>query len=152
MGLASRVRGGLGCFVVCCGLGALLAATGPVAAQDKARLPAKVSMVRQDFSDCQNGNVSDNGGLLTSGTAWLLSNNDGTTTVKIAITVNPDTTYHFFLKCVRLLGDIKTDDEGTGEAVFTFRTNEVGPVFAFDMYPEGAPAGNKFQSVQVKYQ
>ena len=148
----SRTRGWLGCLLVCCGVAVLLAATGPTAAQEKARLPAKVSMVRQDFSDCQNGNVNDNGGLLTSGTAWLVSNNDGTTTVKVAITVNPDTTYHFFLKCVRLLGDIKTDDEGTGEAVFTFKTNEVGRVFGFDMYPEGAPAGNKFQSVQVKYQ
>ena len=53
---------------------------------------------------------------------------------------------------MRLLGDIKTDDEGIGEAIFTFQTNSVGGVFAFDMYPEGAPAGNKFQSMQVNFQ
>ena len=39
---------------------------------------------------------------------------DGTTVVKVGMTVKPDTTYHFFLKCVRLLGDIRTDDEGIG--------------------------------------
>jgi hypothetical protein len=83
---------------------------------------------------------------------WVVRNPDATTSVKIAMTVQPDTTYHFFLKCVRLLGDIKTDDEGIGEATFTFQTNSVGGVFAFDMYPEGAPAGNKFQSVQVHFQ
>jgi hypothetical protein len=53
---------------------------------------------------------------------------------------------------VRQLGDIKTDDEGIGEAVFTFQTNSTGAVFAFDMYPEGAPAGNKYQSAQVNFQ
>jgi hypothetical protein len=57
-----------------------------------------------------------------------------------------------FLKCVRQLGDIKTQDEGTGSATFEFPTSSVGNVFAFDMYPEGAPAGNKFQSVQVHFQ
>ena len=150
MDSASRARGWLSCLMACCGLAVLFVATEPAAAQSKIT-SVKVSMVRQDFSDCQNGNVNDNGGLLTSGTAWLLRNNDGTTTVKVGISVAPDTTYHFFLKCVRLLGDIKTDDEGTGEAVFTFQTNEVGLVYGFDMYPEGAPAGNKFQSVQVRF-
>ena len=82
----------------------------------------------------------------------VVRNGDGTTSVKIAMTVKPGTTYHFFLKCVRQLGDIKTDDEGIGEALFTFPTNSAGPVFAFDMYPEGAPSGNKYQSVQVKFQ
>ena len=52
---------------------------------------------------------------------------------------------------MRILGDIKTWDEGEGEATFTFDTNETGNVYAFDMYPEGAPPGNKYQSVQVKY-
>jgi hypothetical protein len=52
---------------------------------------------------------------------------------------------------VRILGDIQTFDEGEGQATFTFNTNEVGNVYAFDMYPEGAPPGNKYQSVQVKY-
>ena len=76
---------------------------------------------------------------------------DGNTTVKIAMTVSPDTTYHFFLKCVRQLGDIKTGDEGTGFATFTFPTNSVGSAYGFDMYPEGAHPGNKFQSATVKF-
>ena len=108
-----------------------------------------MSLVRQDFSDCQNGNVS--GGGLIGGTVWVVRGSDGTTKVKVGITGTPDTTYHFFLKCVRILGDIKTYEEGVGKAEFSFSTNETGNVFAFDVYPEGAPPGNKFQSVQVKY-
>ena len=74
-----------------------------------------------------------------------------TTNVKVGITGTPNTKYHFFLKCVRILGDIQTYDEGVGEGSFSFKTNEIGNVFAFDMYPEGAPTGNKYQSVTVKY-
>ena len=134
--------------LVLCGVGALaVGASTPALAQS-----LQVPLVRQDFSDCANGNVTDPGGLLTSGTLSLVRNGNGTTSISVAMTVNPDTTYHFFLKCVTLLGDIKTDDEGIGEAAFTFPTNSVGGVYGFDMYPEGAPAGNKFQSVQVRFQ
>jgi hypothetical protein len=111
----------------------------------------EVSMVRQDQSDCQDGNVSGGDPSRLGGTAWVVRGSDGTTKVKVAITAKPNTTYHFFLKCVRILGDIKTWDEGEGEGDFSFNTNEAGNVFAFDMYPEGAPPGNKYQSVQVKY-
>jgi hypothetical protein len=123
-------------------------AGGP--AQSQSANVRVVSLVLQDFSDCTNSNVSDKGG--EQGQVAVVRNSDGTTSVKIAMTVKPDTTYHFFLECVRQLGDIKTDDEGIGEALFTFPTNSTGPVFAFDMYPEGAPAGNKYQSVQVIFQ
>jgi hypothetical protein len=110
-----------------------------------------VSLVRQDQSDCQNGNVSDRDPTLVGGTAYVLRGSDGKTSVKVGITAKPNTTYHFFLKCVRILGDITTWDEGAGQGMFTFNTDEVGNVYAFDMYPEGAPPGNKYQSVQVKY-
>ena len=109
----------------------------------------EVALVKQDFSDCENSNVSPSG--YVGGTAWVVRGTDGTTSVKVGITAQRNTTYHFFLKCVRILGDIQTYDEGVGEAVFSFRTNEVGNTFAFDMYPEGAPTGNKYQSVTVKY-
>ena len=120
----------------------------------KAQEPINASayLVRQDESDCSNSNVPNNanapnvGGHLT-----IRRGSDGNTTVKVAMTASPDTTYHFYLKCVKQLGDIKTDDEGIGEAVFTFPTNSVGPIYAFDMYPEGAPAGNKFQSGRVAF-
>ena len=127
--------GGLGCVLI-----------GPAAAQTA----TSVSMVLQDFSDCSNANVKDNGGGAPGGLVEILRNKDGTTSIKVGLSATPLTTYHFFLKCVRLLGDIKTDEDGTGEALFTLPANAVGPVFAFDSYPEGAPAGNKFQSVQVR--
>ena len=111
----------------------------------------EISLVRQDSSDCPNGNVSDQDPSRVGGTAILVRNGDGTTTVKVAITAQPNATYNFHLKCVRLLGSVKTYDEGEGTAQFTFRTDEAGNVFGFDMYPDGAPAGNKFQSVQVKF-
>ena len=109
----------------------------------------EVALVKQDFSDCENSNVSPSG--YVGGTVWVVRGTDGTTSVKVGITAQRNTTYHFFLKCVRILGDIQTYDEGVGEAVFSFKTNEVGNTFAFDMYPEGAPTGNKYQSVTVKY-
>ena len=86
------------------------------------------------------------------GTVLIVRKPDGTTTLKVGMTVQPDTTYHFFLKCVPLLGDIKTGDESIGEAIYTLPAGAVGAVFAFDMYPEGAPAGNKYQSMQVHLQ
>lgn len=131
-----------------CGLAvlglAVLAASGATAQEERS-----VPLVRQDSSDCTNSTVKP--GIEPPGTIWLVRNSDNTTAVKIAMTVVPDTTYHFFLKCVRQLGDIKTDDEGIGVAVFSFPTNSAGNVYAFDMYPDGVPAGNKFQSVTVKF-
>src|SRR3954447_24670842 len=67
----------------------------------------EVSLVRQDQSDCQNGNVSAADPSRIGGTAWVVR--DGATThVKVSITAQPKTTYHFFLKCVVILGDITT--------------------------------------------
>lgn len=131
-------------FGLCVG-GLVFALTGPAAAQTA----TSVSLVLQDFSDCTNANVKDNGGGAPGGTVNILRNADGTTSLKIGMSAVPSTTYHFFLKCVRLLGDIKTDEDGIGEAIFTLPAGAVVQVFAFDSYPEGAPAGNKFQSVQV---
>ena len=111
-----------------------------------------VSLIQQDQSDCTNTTVKDDPNRTRGGEISVTRNTNGSTTVKVAMTATPDTTYHFYLKCVRQLGDIKTDDEGTGEAVFSFQTSETtGGVFAFDMYPEGAPSGNKFQSLTVKF-
>lgn len=110
----------------------------------------EVMLISQDFSDCSNGNVSA-GDPGQRGIALVARGADGITRVKVAMTVTPNTTYHFFLKCVRQLGDITTQDEGEGFGTFEFPTNSVGNVYAFDMYPEGAPPGNKFQSVQVKF-
>jgi hypothetical protein len=110
----------------------------------------QVDLVRQDQSDCTNTTVPANPPVI-SGTVSLNRDSDGNTSVKVAMTVSPDTTYHFFLKCVRQLGDITIGDEGTGFGSFTFQTSEVGAAYGFDMYPEGPPLGNKFQSVTVKF-
>lgn len=110
-----------------------------------------VSLIAQDFSDCTNTTVNNDPNRTRGGEIWVTQNDDGTTSVQVGMTVNPDTTYHLFLKCVRLLGDIKTDGDGIGLATFSFQTSEVGSTFAFDMYPEGAPAGNKFQSMTVTF-
>jgi len=140
---------------------AILGASAMTFAADAQKLPTppqplegpnvEVFMIRQDFSDCSNANVSASNPSLIGGSVWLVRNSDGTTSVKVAITGTPGTTYHFFLKCVKILGDIVTQDEGEGLGLFSFPTNSVGNVYAFDMYPEGAPAGNKYQSVQVKF-
>jgi hypothetical protein len=78
-------------------------------------------------------------------------NNGGGLSVKVGITGSVNTRYNFYLKCVRQLGTIKTDDEGSGVEVFDIPAGDVKPIITFDMYPDGAPAGNKFQSTQVKF-
>jgi hypothetical protein len=110
-----------------------------------------VSLVLQDFSDCANADVSAADLSLVGGTVSVQRRPDHTTVIMVDLAAQPNTTYHFFLKCVRLLGDLTTDAGGFVSAVLRFRTEETGNIFAFDVYPEGAPSGNKFQSVQVNY-
>lgn len=112
----------------------------------------EVSLVRQDQSDCTNANVNTNDPSLVGGTAWVVRQANGTTSVKVGITAKPNTTYQFFLKCVKQLGNITTHDEGVGEGLFEFPTSSAGSVYGFDMYPNDAPPGDKYQSVQVKFQ
>ncbi|MGJ4889064.1 hypothetical protein ACQR1Y_12765 [Bradyrhizobium sp. HKCCYLRH3099] len=111
-----------------------------------------VSLVAQDSSDCANSTVQDDPNRIRGGEIWVTKGANGAMSAKIAMTAKPNTSYHFFLKCVRLLGEIKTDDDGTGMASFDFKASEVGARFAFDMYPEGAPPGEKFQSLPVSFQ
>jgi len=117
-------------------------------------LPANVksvSLIQQDGSDCTNTTVKDDPNRTRGGEIWVTRQSDGTTSVQVGMTATPNTTYHFFLKCVRLLGDIRTGDEGSALANFSFQTSSVGSTFGFDMYPEGAPPGNKFQSLTVAF-
>jgi secreted trypsin-like serine protease len=109
-----------------------------------------VSLVRQDFSDCSNGNVNGSNPALIGGSVTVTRKPDSSINVQISLTHGTEnTSYHFFLKCVHILGDIRTNGQGAGSASFNFPRNIVGNQFAFDMYPEGAPSGNKYQSVQV---
>ncbi len=112
----------------------------------------EVYMIRQNSSDCTNSNVNANDPSLIGGAAWVVRQPNGNTTVKVAMTASPNTSYNFYLKCVKQLGTIVTQDEGEGSGLFEFTTSSVGSVYGFDMYPNGAPPGNVFQSVQVKFQ
>jgi hypothetical protein len=107
-------------------------------------------LIRQDFSDCNNSNVNANNPSLIGGVAWVLRQQNGSTTAKVAITGTPNTTYNLYHKCVAQIGTITTEDEGVGSGVVQFQTNP-GTV-TFDMYPNGAPSGNKFQSVPITVQ
>jgi hypothetical protein len=120
----------------------------PVAASANDR---QVYLVRQDQSDCTNTTVPSGDSPNVGGNLWLSRDSSGNTTVKVAMTASPNTAYNFYLKCVKQLGTITTGDEGEGIASFTFPTNSVGATYGFDMYPNGAPAGNKFQSATVNF-
>lgn len=104
-------------------------------------------MIRQDSSDCNNSTVNANNPALIGGTAYVLRQSNGSTQIKIAISGTPNTTYVLYHKCVGQIGTITTQDEGEGTGLFTFQTNP--GIVTFDMYPNGAPAGNKFQSVPI---
>lgn len=109
--------------------------------------------VKQDFSSCINSDVTTAPPAVIGGEALVTRRPGGMTEVNVRLTrVAPNTTYHVFLKCHTTLGSIETNEAGRGNNTFFFPTGAAGDVFAFDMYPEGAPLGNKFQSVQISFQ
>jgi hypothetical protein len=110
----------------------------------------QVVLVRQDTSDCSGSDVPNVDSPLVGGTLWATKLFDGNTSVKIAMTTRPNTTYRVSLKCVRPLGDLTTDDEGVANVSFAFPTNLVGPVYSFELSAGDAP-GSKYQSAQVKF-
>jgi hypothetical protein len=108
------------------------------------------TLIRQDFSDCANSNVTIKDPTLIVGVAFVSRGTDGNVNVRVEMTAKANTKYNFYLKCVRQLGTVMTSDEGIGISDFQFPASSVGASFAFDMYPDGAPAGDKFQSIPVK--
>jgi hypothetical protein len=108
--------------------------------------------VRTDEADCTGKDVPNVDSPLVAGNIWVTRLVDGNTSVKVAVTAKPSTTYRFALKCVRQLTDITTDDEGVAVVSFAFPTDLVGAVFAFEMSQEGASAEQKFQSARVAFQ
>ena len=145
-GMRSITR--LACVAAVLGASGLTAA--PALAASKVR--NLTLMVQQDWSDCSNANVVAAPSRV-AGEGLVTRRDDGQTTVNVRLTrVAPNTTYHLFLKCFFLLGDISTDANGRGNNTFSFPTATTGPIYAFDMYPSGAPLGNKYQSVQINFQ
>ncbi|CCE00951.1 hypothetical protein [Bradyrhizobium sp. STM 3809] len=122
----------------------------PAWAQNPAPRMVEAFLVRKDQSDCGNSDVRADDPSRIGGTVVIARQSNGALRLKVAITAAPDTIYHFYLKCVRSLGDIKTEDEGEGTAEFELAADGAPPVLTFDMYPEGAPAGQKFQSTPVR--
>ena len=128
---------------------ALVGSSSQVLADDN----VKVDLVRLDFSDCINSNVA----CIAAGNPDLVDgfidvhlDQDGNLLITVHLNHGtPQTTYNFYLKCVEFLGHLYTNPQGVGNAMFTVPSGTVGSVFAFDMYPPGAPLGNKYQSVQV---
>jgi hypothetical protein len=139
------VRAGALTVALLAGVSAAAAQTRDPAQESKDTSPEEYYMIRQDSSDCENRTVNSDDPSLIGGTAWVTR--QPRATVKVAITATPNTTYYFFHKCVRRLGDLRTDSEGV--AVATFDLGSASGALAFDMYPEGAPPGNKYQSVQA---
>ena len=108
------------------------------------------SLVRQDFSDCKNRNVNGSDPSSVGGSVTVTMRSDGKTRVRVDITRGtPNTSYHFFLKCAHILGDVATNGSGQGSNSFEIPTTAGGEQLWFDMYPEGAPRGNKYQSASL---
>jgi hypothetical protein len=106
-------------------------------------------IVRQDFSDCGNSNVSGADPSRIGGNVVALQNASGATTVNVSLLAGtPNTSYNVYWKCQRQIGTVRTGADGTGSGSFTLQTTP-GTVLTFDIYPNGAPAGNKFQSVRL---
>lgn len=143
-----------------CALGgaATLAIFGAAFAQQDAAEPSpwtapapsegvKASLIQQDESDCLNTTVQDDPNRIRGGEIFITPAAGGNIDVQFALTADPDTSYNVYLKCVRQIGVLTTSDDGI--AISTFTIPDPGAQFAFDVYPDGAPSGNKFQSMTV---
>jgi len=127
---------------------ACLAGATPALAQPD-NLQGSGDLIRQDFSDCGNSNVTNNNPSLDGGNISVTQTPTGDTTVTVEITRGtPNTTYDFYWKCQRQLGSIRTGSTGSGLGHFEFQAPP-NQILTFDMYPNGAPAGNKFQSTPI---
>jgi hypothetical protein len=137
---------------------ALLALVTPVAAQETAVQDSpwaaptsdegvKASLIQQDQSDCLNTTVQDDPNRIRGGEIFITPAGGGNIDVQVALTADANTTYNVYLKCVRQIGVLVTTDDAI--AVETFTIPDPGAQFAFDIYPDGAPSGNKFQSMTV---
>ena len=124
-----------------------LASATPAVAQDE--LEGSGDLIRQDFSDCGNSNVTNSDPTRDGGNISITQTPAGATTAVVEITRgSPNTTYDFYWKCQRQLGSVQTNAQGFGQGQFEFQAPP-NQILTFDMYPDGAPAGNKFQSTPI---
>ncbi len=112
-----------------------------------------VPIVKTEFSDCLNSDVTAENPSLTVGTADIRKYDD---IFSVQVTIHagmPNTAYQFFLKCICYLGTIDTNINGIGSNLFTFNTTMVSDQFAFEMCPDAppeTPLDNTYQSLTVK--
>ena len=141
--------GGRRRFIFCASvIIACLASASPALAQSD-NLEGSGDLIRQDFSDCGNSNVNNSDPSRDGGNISITQTPAGATTATVEITRGtPNTTYDFYWKCQRQLGSIRTDNDGFGYGHFDFQAPP-NQILTFDMYPDGAPAGNKFQSTPI---
>jgi hypothetical protein len=124
-----------------------IAFSGPALATSKS---ARVNLIRLDSSDCTNSNVTPASGQV-GGFISIHENKNKEVIVNIHLkTGTPNTKYNIFLKCKQQIGTLYTNKKGLADAEFKVSKDIVPAVFAFDMYPDGAPVGNKYQSVQIQ--
>jgi hypothetical protein len=115
-----------------------------------------VDLFRQDFADCVNSNVvqSRSPDRRKSEGAMRVTKSefDGKLFVEATLLFGtPNTKYNIFLKCHQKIGELFTNNNGLGKSVSLIPLSAVPAIFAFDIYPDGAPLGNKFQSGQIKF-
>ncbi len=110
-----------------------------------------VALVRQDEGSCSNENVVDNGSAAIGGSVTVSPESSIATIAGIRLVgVSPNTSYRIFLKCVRQLGTLRTDASGNAGRTVDFPTDAAGAVYAIELFPEGAPAGSKLQSLSLR--
>jgi hypothetical protein len=109
-----------------------------------------IPLVRQESSDCSNADVVEDP-TDRSGRLLVYRRPDPRTHVRVNLAMQPNTTYHFYLKCVQFLGDITTQADGFAVADFVFDNSLAGNVFAFELYVEGAEPGERYQSAKVDF-
>jgi hypothetical protein len=110
-------------------------------------------LVKQDHASCTNDDVvassSNAGGAVT---VFQMQSGPAKVVVRLGngepSSPAPNTAYHFDQKCVTTLGDITTDESGLGAALFDLSLGPGAPAI-FEMYPEGSPEGDTFQSVPM---
>src|SRR5262245_28226044 len=100
--MMSVCRSSIHAAIVLAGAAMLSLPETPSQAQEP--ISQNVNLVRQDESDCSNSNDPRGDSPNVGGDVLVHRGSDDNTTVKVAITASANTTYHFFLKCVKQLG------------------------------------------------
>jgi hypothetical protein len=110
-----------------------------------------VALVRQASSSCTNADIAsaEPAVLVGSVTVYRASSRSKGVNVHLVSGASPGAKYGVFIKCGEKLGTLEADASGHADRTFNFRTDDLGPEFAFEIVPEGGAEGAKIQSVKV---